>query len=51
MILVYLGKTKGYKGTLDTRIWDVVEPRLPGFDYKYGYPSMGLEGLKEWGIL
>lgn len=51
MKLVYLGRTQGYSGALDTRMWNVIAPELPGYDYKYGYPSFGLEGLKELGVL
>lgn len=49
MRLIYKGKSEGCSG--DTRVWDVIEPRLPGYDYKYGYPSFGVEGLKERGLI
>lgn len=50
--LKYIGKmewTKEYR--IDSRMWDLIEPRLKGYDYKSGYPTFTIEGLKEKGLI
>lgn len=32
---------------LDSRMWNLIEPRLPGYDYKIGYPTFGLVKINE----
>ncbi len=53
LILRYRGQmiwSKQYG--IDSRLWDVVAPILPTYDYSSGgYPTLTLEGLKEKGIL
>lgn len=33
------------------RMWNVIEPELPGYDYSRGYPTLGLQALKELGLI
>lgn len=47
--LTYIGKME--TGDVDSRMWNVVEPELMGYNYKYGYPTLTLEGLKERGLI
>lgn len=48
--LVYKGKQE-WPGQEPMRLWDLIEPKLPGYDYKYGYPTFGTAGLKEHGVI
>lgn len=42
----------GLKYGVDGRMWNVVSPRLPGYDYSAGgQPTFTIEGLKERGII
>jgi hypothetical protein len=37
---------------IDSRMWDVVAPKLPTYDYRSGgYPTLTIEGLKQVGLL
>jgi len=47
--LVYKGQMKwSRKYGIDSRMWDVVLPILPRYDYSSGgYPTFTIEGLKE----
>lgn len=37
---------------IDSRMWDVIEPVLPEYDYTSGgYPTFTVEGLKERGLI
>lgn len=49
--LSYIGKMEIPGYPKDTRMWNVVEPELPGYNYKYGYPTFTLAGLVEQGLL
>jgi hypothetical protein len=51
--LVYKGQMKWSKQYgIDSRMWDVVSPRLSTYDYSSGgYPTLTTEGLKQVGIL
>lgn len=42
---------KAIDPTADLRMWDLIEPRLPRYDYSHGYPTFTVEGLKQRGIL
>lgn len=35
----------------DLRMWDLIEPRLPNYNYTDGYPTFTLEGLRQVGVL
>lgn len=43
--LRYIGKTEGF--SFDTRQWDVVSPKLPGYEHSAGFPSFGIEMIQE----
>jgi hypothetical protein len=47
--LVYKGQMEwSKKHGIDSRMWDVVLPILPRYDYSSGgYPTFTIEGLKE----
>lgn len=47
--LVYRGQMKWAKQYgIDARLWDVVSPVLPHYDYSSGgYPTFTVEGLKK----
>ena len=43
-----LGKDLGF----DTRLWNVVEPRLEGYNYDRNmFPTLGIKGLKERALI
>lgn len=46
--LVYLKNSKRMMGFA---LWNLMEPKLPGYTYTDGYPTFGIDGLKERGIL
>lgn len=38
--------------TADLRLWDLIEPKLPGYQYDgTGYPTFTITGLKQHGII
>jgi hypothetical protein len=49
IILKYIGKMEWAKEFgIDSRMWNVVSPKLKGYDYSSGgEPTFTLEGLKE----
>lgn len=51
--LQYIGKMSwADKYGIDSRMWNVVAPRLPSYDYSSGgLPTLTIEGLKERGII
>lgn len=52
--LRYIGKMEGFPAVYDTRLWDVLEPKLPGYvfeDGRYNTPTLGLTGLQEMGLV
>lgn len=48
--LTYLGRLV-LEDKASPRIWNVIEPELPGYDFRRGFPTMTLEGLKEAGLV
>ena len=38
-------------GQLDGRMWNLLEPKLPGYTYDGGFPTFTLTGLKERGLI
>ena len=51
--LVYKGQMEwSKKFGIDSRMWDVVAPILPEYDYSAGgYPTFTTEGLKQRGLI
>jgi hypothetical protein len=53
LILRYKGQmlwSKQYG--IDSRLWDVLAPVLPTYDYRSGgYPTLTIDGLKERGLI
>ena len=54
--LVYLKGSKEmskvFKTKDDTRMWNVIEPKLPGYGNGLGsVPTLGLAGLRENGLI
>ena len=53
LILKYKGQmvwSKQYG--IDSRMWDVVSPKLKNYDYRSGgYPTLTVEGLKGLGLI
>ena len=51
--LQYIGKMKwADKYGIDSRMWNVVSPRLPEYDYSSGgLPTLTTEGLKQRGLI
>lgn len=51
--LQYVGKMAwADKYGIDSRMWNVVSPRLPEYDYSSGgLPTLTTQGLKERGII
>lgn len=49
--LSYIGRlVKG--DSTSPRMWNVIEPRLPGYRYHaMHYPTLGVESLKEMGLI
>lgn len=42
---------KQFDPQADLRMWDLIEPHLPGYEYTLGYPTFTIEGLKKVGVL
>lgn len=50
--LRYIGKMDVPNYPKDTRMWNLIEPELPGYDYGKGHkPTFTLEGLKQRGLI
>jgi len=51
--LQYIGQMKwSKKYGIDSRMWNVVSPRLPEYDYSSGgLPTLTTEGLKQRGLI
>lgn len=41
---------KGSK-EMGLRLWNVLEPKLPEYNYLLGYPTFGLRGLHDRGLI
>lgn len=49
--LTYIGRLVIGDNT-SPRLWNVISPELPGYRYDQGfYPTLGLEGLREAGLI
>lgn len=42
---------KNSKKMMGIALWDLLEPRLPRYDYTHGVPTFGIDGLKSVGVL
>ena len=42
---------KNSRRMMGLSLWNLIEPQLPGYTYDGGYPTFGLDGLKERGII
>ena len=36
---------------IDLRMWDIIQPKLKGYNYKVGYPTFTLESLQNMGLV
>lgn len=42
---------KNSKRMMGLALWNLIEPQLPGYTYGDGYPTFGIDGLKQVGVL
>lgn len=42
---------KNSKKMMGVALWNLMEPQIPGYTYDGGYPTFGIDGLKQVGVL